>query len=128
MSVTPGWCTGALANPWYHILNFAGSGQISGLMQIPNGITGDGTHIYVTDQALHRINKFNAATGAFVGWVGNIATSPTGGAGGRVGATVGTFTPGWCTGGQSGSGTGDGMLNYPSAITYVAASGKFYRC
>lgn len=126
MSVTPGWCTGALGNPWYHILNFTGSSQINGLMRVPNGVTGDGTYIYVVDQGLHRISKFNASTGVFVGWVGNIANSPTGGATGCVGATIGTFTPGWCTGGLSDSGTGDGMLNYPSAITYVAATGKLY--
>lgn len=125
MSFTSAWCLGANVNPWWSIGDLTGNGgKIDGNLYVPSGIAGDGTYLYVVDQGLSRINKFNASTGAFVGWIGNISSVPTGGATGCTGATVGTFTPGWCTGGNSTFGSGDGMLYYPSAIVYV--SGNLY--
>lgn len=121
MAAAPGWCTGALPNPNW-LWNWIIPQTQNGLMHSPLGITGDGTYIYVTDYGLHRIQKFNATTGAYVGWIGSINQSPTGGAPGCLGATVGTFTPGWCTGGISQSGTGDGMLANPGQITYAAGN------
>jgi DNA-binding beta-propeller fold protein YncE len=84
----------------------------------------DGTHLYVANTSNHRIDKFDASTGAFVGWIGRINASPTGGAGACNGATSGTFTPGWCTGGTAQSGTGDGMLSSPTGM--VVRSGVIY--
>lgn len=127
MSVTPGWCYGALPNSWDGTgTNFLGSTSINGLFYYPSGITGDGTHIYVTDAYLHRISKIVASTGVFVGWVGNIATSPTGGSSGCSGKAIGTPTPGWCTGGGSQEGSSDGMLRSPTGITYVPSTGYLY--
>jgi hypothetical protein len=126
MSPSPGWCLGSTPNPYSGIGNFTGITTMNALMALPAGIAGDGTFIYVVDQNFHRITKFNASTGAYIGWIGNIGTSPTGGDTGCNGAAVGTYTPGWCTGGVSAAGSGDGMLIYPSGITYVASSGKLY--
>jgi hypothetical protein len=126
MSPSPGWCLGATPNPWYGLASFVGSNTLNSLFYLPMGITGDGTYIYVVDQGLSRVMKLNASTGAFVGWIGNIGTPPTGGDAGCNGATAGTFTPGWCTGGYPAGGTGNGMLANPSGITYVPASGKLY--
>jgi sugar lactone lactonase YvrE len=112
---TPGWCTGGTA----------ASGSGDGMLSNPLKIALDSSNnIYVADTDNHRINKYNSS-GLFQGWIGKIASSPTGGAGGCNGASVGTFTPGWCTGGTSASGTGDGMMSSPKGI-FVDSSGNFY--
>ncbi|MDR3608231.1 MAG: hypothetical protein P4M08_12745 [Oligoflexia bacterium] len=118
MGASPGFCLGALFQPTSQFANLWGqmiSANTDGIMDQPFGITGDGTYLYVTDNALHRIQKFNASTGAYIGWVGGIGTSPTGGA--SAGQGTGTATLGWSTGGMSQSGTGDGFLWNPVAIT-----------
>ncbi|MBC7741001.1 MAG: hypothetical protein H7061_02310 [Bdellovibrionaceae bacterium] len=125
MAPTPTWCTGGKPNPWAQFaIEYTGVTSSNGMMYTPMGITGDGTYIYVTDQSLHRVLKFKASDGTYQGWIGRIGTSPTGPAGPCVGAAAGTFTPTWCTGGYPTSGTGDGMLNYPTGITYN--SGTIY--
>jgi sugar lactone lactonase YvrE len=112
---TPGWCTGGTSA--------AGTGN--GMMSTPKGVYLDSSgNLYVSDSDNSRINKYNSV-GAFQGWIGNIATSPSGGAAGCNGASAGTFTPGWCTGGTAGSGTGDGMFATPEGIT-LDANGNFY--
>jgi sugar lactone lactonase YvrE len=112
---TPGWCTGGTA----------ASGTGDGMMSSPKGVHLDSSgNLYVSDSGNSRINKYNSL-GAFQGWIGKVATSPSGGAAGCNGASAGTFTPGWCTGGTAGSGTGDGMLATPEGIT-LDANGNFY--
>ena len=106
-SATPGWCVGGVSK----------SGSISGGLNIPRGIWSNGTSLYVADTSNHRISKFNLATGVFEGWMGQISTSPTGGAVGCAGAAVNTLTPGWCTGGTSKTWYGDGMLDTPDGVT-----------
>ena len=93
---SPGWCLGSLPNPNY-LWNLMIAQSIDGLLRGPTGITGDGTYLYVTDASLHRINKYNMSTGAFVGWIGYIQTAPSGGPVGCNGASG--LNPGWCTGG-----------------------------
>lgn len=127
MSFTGAWCLGAKPNPWWGGADLTGNGaRIDGALNVPNGITGDGTNLYVVDQAQNRIVKFNASTGAVVGWIGAVNQTPSGGATNCSTASVGSFTPGWCIGGSAASGTGDGMLNSPGAITYVAGTGYLY--
>jgi sugar lactone lactonase YvrE len=112
---TPGWCTGGTA----------ASGTDDGMLGTPEGVTLDSNgNLYVADSANHRINKYNSV-GAFQGWIGSIATSPTGGATGCNGAAVGTVTPGWCKGGTSASGTADGMMNGPTGVA-LDKSGNLY--
>jgi sugar lactone lactonase YvrE len=114
-TVTPGWCTGGTS----------ASGTGDGMLSSPQGLHLDSSgNLYVSDSSNHRINKYNSS-GAFQGWIGKIATSPTGGAAGCSGASVGTFTPGWCTGGTATLGTGDGMLNTPKGLT-LDTSGSIY--
>ncbi len=121
MGASPGWCLGALFNPWY-VWNSIIPNVADGIMYYPTGIAGDGTHLYVVDMYLHRIQKFNMATGAYVGWIGWVGTSPIGGAAGCSGAATAAFTPGWCLGGMSTNGSGNGALWNPTALTVVAGN------
>ena len=125
---SPGWCLGSLPNPnfMYYQGNQWINSQANGNMYQPMGLTGDGTHLYVTDHGLHRVQKFRMSDGQFVGWIGRIGTSPSGGATGCQGAPVNTFTPGWCTGGLSNAGSDDGNLRNPTGIVYVAATNNIY--
>ncbi len=126
MSMLTTWCLGSMPNPASLLGTSITSTSLQGFLWSPAGITGDGTYLYVTDSGLHRISKFVASTGAYVGWVGMVSTTPTGGVTGCTSATASTGTPGWCVGGTSGAGTGDGMLSSPSGITYVASTGYIY--
>lgn len=118
MGPSPSWCLGAMFSPDY-MWNSMIPQTTSGIMYQPLGLTGDGTHLYVADRALHRIHKFEIATGAYVGWVGNVSTTaPTGGASGCIGLGNGNPTPGWCVGGTSTSGSGNGQLNQPLDVVH----------
>ena len=123
MGPSPTWCLGSLFNPRY-LWNYMIPQTTDGLMVYPTGITGDGTHLYVTDKDWHRILKFNIATGAYVGWIGGVDTTPpNGGATGCVGQAAGTFTAGWCLGGTPRGGNSvDGMMNQPLAITVTGGN------
>lgn len=124
MGPSPGWCLGALFNPDYMWTAMIPS-TTSGIMYQPSGITGDGTHLYVADKGMDRVHKFNLSTGAYVGWVGRAAgTAPTGGASGCIGLASGNATPGWCTGGSSQTGNGDGHLHNPLDVLHI--SGNLY--
>lgn len=121
MSLTPGWCLGALPNPWY-IWNYVIPQASDGLMFEPSGMASDGTYIYVTDYAWHRIQKFQISNGAYIGWIGGIGSNPTPS---TCTGVAGQFsTSGWCRGGTPASGTGDGYLNSPSGIYYY--NGELY--
>ncbi|CAN5679552.1 hypothetical protein BH10BDE1_BH10BDE1_17300 [soil metagenome] len=124
MGPSPGWCTGGLPFPYYVWNSFQLIPYTTdGIMRYPNGITGDGTYLYVIDKELDRIQKFNASTGAYIGWVGSVGSSaPTGGAAGCIGRAQGLPAPGWCTGGTSQAGTGDGQYYDPTAITVVGGN------
>lgn len=101
-------------------------GMADGLLGLPIGITHDGTYLYVAERINHRISRFNMTTGSFAGWIGIVNTSPTGGSvAGCNGAAVSSFTPGWCTGGTSKAGTGNGGLSYPSSI-FADNTGSLY--
>jgi hypothetical protein len=64
-------------------------------------------YLFVTDIGTYRIMKYNASTGAYIGWTGRVTNSgatgwqPTGGASGCTTTVAGATTPGWCTGGIS---------------------------
>jgi hypothetical protein len=116
MGPSPGWCLGSFSNPTYMWGGMIPSNTQGGIFNSPNSITGDANHLYITDAGLHRVFKFTRSTGALVGWIGRINASPTSGAAGCNGATG--FTPGWCIGGTSQTGTGDGHLNQPLGILH----------
>jgi hypothetical protein len=118
---SPAWCLGQLFQPQY-LWNVMMSNLTNGIMNGPSGVVGDGNFLYVLDINQHRVQKFVQPTGAYVGWIGNVATTPTGGAAGCTSTTAGNFTPGWCTGGISQSGNGNGMLNQPSNLTVTGGN------
>ncbi len=105
-TATPGWCNGGVTT----------SGATDGSLQSPKGVATDGTFLYVSDSTNGRINRWMLNTGAYMGWQGKISTSPTGGDPGCNGASTGGATPGWCTGGATAAGTGDGMFSSPAGL------------
>jgi sugar lactone lactonase YvrE len=114
-TATPGWCKGGTST----------SGAGDGMLYRPYDVVFDSSgNLYVADFNNHRISKYNSS-GVFQGWIGKIATSPTGGEAGCNGAAVGSATPGWCTGGTSASGAGDGMMNGPNGL-WLDQSGNLY--
>ncbi|MCC7440703.1 MAG: Ig-like domain-containing protein [Bdellovibrionales bacterium] len=113
---TPDWCMSGTAQ-----LGAAGDGS----MTSPAEVTATATHLFVADTGNHRVSKYAIAGGAFVGWQGRIATAA--GLGGGAGCAVaadGDPTPAWCTGGTSGSGIFDGMLNAPISV-HVESGGAY---
>lgn len=125
MGPSPGWCRDA--DP-YPVWTWNDASMIddltAGIMYRPRGLATDGTWLYVADYDLHRIHKYNLSTGVYGGWIGRVNTTPTGGAPGCTSTGDNTFTPGWCIGGRSEAGNGDGHLDNPNHITY--ASGNLY--
>ncbi|MBL7716286.1 MAG: putative Ig domain-containing protein [Bdellovibrionales bacterium] len=113
------WLGGAAqsANAWYNSgLPATGSGDGMLASTLSNYMSPDG-YLYVVDNTGHRVAKFDATAGTFIGWIGAVNLSPTGGAAGCDTAGNGTATPGWCTGGSSQAGSGDAMFNNPNEST-----------
>jgi hypothetical protein len=111
-NATPGWCTGGGSQASGGIVFDNAFSAPSAIWSDPNS-----SYLYVVDAGNHRITKHNKASGAYVGWQGVTLTTPTGGAMNCTTATVGTVTPGWCTGGSSQSSRQFGGFYNPIAIT-----------
>lgn len=125
-AASPAWCLGGNFLPSSLFTNSSMINQTSnGIFQTPTGIAADSTYVYVSDRDLSRVSRFRIDDGSPQGWIGLIATSPTGGSVETCnGASVGTFTPGWCNGGKSQNGTGDGAMSYPAGL--VVNAGVLY--
>lgn len=123
-TTSPGWCLGSRFLPSVNYVNENTNVQANGILRSPIGTAHDANYIYVADYALHRISRYHKATGEADGWIGRVATTPSGGAPGCTAAAPNSFTPGWCTGGQSTWGSGDGHLYYPTSL--VVTSGNIY--
>jgi hypothetical protein len=115
--------TGNFTGGWTTANTYAAMGTGDGMFFSPQGMAVDATngYFYVADTYNHRIQKFNLATGAFIGWIGAINTT-----GGTCTAGVGSFTGGWCSGGTSASGTGDGMMNRPATVLVDPVADALY--
>ncbi|MBX3041137.1 MAG: hypothetical protein KF789_10580, partial [Bdellovibrionaceae bacterium] len=87
---TPGWCLGGT------FTSGSGDGEFSTAIDV----TVMGGKLYVTDSTNSRVQKFDATSGAFEGWMGRIDTvpaSPTA----CANASTNDVTPTWCFGGTS---------------------------
>ncbi|MGE0633628.1 MAG: invasin domain 3-containing protein, partial [Pseudobdellovibrionaceae bacterium] len=113
---TPGWCIGGES------ARASATEQAVGVLNAPSGITGDGTYIYVVTPSFSRIDKFDANTGAYVGWIGKAMSTPASGAAGCSSTSANTTTPGWCVGGTSTSGSGTGQFASPRDIFFYSGS------
>ncbi|MFH1808380.1 MAG: hypothetical protein ABIJ09_06540 [Pseudomonadota bacterium] len=99
----PGWCTGGTPN-W---------SMIDGSFHDPYAVVYEPSsgELYVANLNSARIDRIDAATGAFVGWAGRVGIVPTGGDADCTLTPVGGRTPGWCTGGGAIAGNGNGHFN-----------------
>ena len=118
-SYTPGWCKGGMSN-W-------SATQTQGLRD-PGAITYQAGYLYVADNSNNRIVRYDAATGAFSGWVGRFDTTnpPTIGCTATNTESGVNVANGWCMNGLAQiaknqcSGTGmdrGGGFAFWSAIT-----------
>ena len=111
--VTPGWC---YATSLGVALSHASSALDGGLND-PRGVWTDSAgYLYVLDTGNHRIEKYDAALGTFLGWKGRVMTTPTGGETGCTSLVSGDVTSGWCTGGSSGQSSKLGGFDTPTAL------------
>ncbi|MBI5507517.1 MAG: choice-of-anchor D domain-containing protein [Deltaproteobacteria bacterium] len=114
---TPGWCTGGAAEIGGSTGGAGGWGTV--------GVLADGGSVFVATYQDNRILKFDAPTGAYIGWIGwlDYGNLPSGGAPGCTAPTT-LSTPGWCRGGGSSYGLGDGGVATPW-LTGFAADGTY---
>ncbi|MBS1963527.1 MAG: hypothetical protein JST04_15030 [Bdellovibrionales bacterium] len=99
--VTPGWCTGGISTA---------NNTVSGGLYNPTYLTFAAGNIFVVNRGNHRIDSFNATTGAYNGWIGAVNTAPSGGCTtATVTAGYQVSTSGWCTGGLSRASIGGTM-------------------
>ncbi len=101
---TGSWCTGGQYQ----------SGSGDGMMNNPfrstvMNISGT-NYMFVTDNSNHRILKYNADDGSYIGWTGLIGTS-AGMSGACLSAGPGATTPGWCTGGTAAAAANNGAIS-----------------
>jgi hypothetical protein len=92
--VTPGWCTGGQPTS---------RSSVDGAFYQPTSVAFDPAHgvLYVANLGSQRVDRLDAATGAFLGWAGLVRFTPSGGDAGCLDALPGQLTPGWCVGGQA---------------------------
>jgi hypothetical protein len=64
----------------------------------PMGLHRDGDFLYIAEMDGGRVKKVNAHTGEVVGWIGGMASKPTGGTAGCSDANAFSLSPGWCLG------------------------------
>lgn len=86
---TPGWCLGGTQT----------TGNADGEFNTPADMAVISGKLYVADYSNHRLQRFDASTGAFEGWIGRINTVP--GTGACSGASVDDASPTWCVGGTA---------------------------
>ncbi len=108
----PGWC---VANAVGNAISITTSGAGNSQFNTPKGIWADDTNVYVSDSGNNRIMKFNASTGAFIGWKGWIG-SVTGISCLSGTPVAGAATPDWCTGGTSVSSRALGGFDGPTGM------------
>jgi len=92
-----------------------GDGMVGGASRAVVNATND--LLYVVSD--HRISKFVASTGEFLGWTGRTATMPES-CEGSLPAVVPGPTGGWCKGGEPVSGGNDGELRLTSSGLHLA--------
>ncbi len=117
--ITPGWCVGSEAQ------GPGGGDSYNGGIPGANSITGDGTYLYVLTG--DKIQRFNAATGAADGWVGNLGTV----GGGTCGGSTNVVVTSWCTDATAAPQDGppnreDGTLYNANGIYYDSGSSSLY--
>ncbi|NUN05211.1 MAG: hypothetical protein HUU57_05570, partial [Bdellovibrio sp.] len=115
--MTPDWCTGGGRT-------IAGSG-VHGYNS-PRGIASDGTHIYISNLNNHRLDKVRIADAVYIGWMGQVSTTPTDGDAGCTSTNSPNVTPGWCISGTAGSSAAFGGLDGPRGIFFDKTDTKLF--
>lgn len=112
---TPGWCYGG-----YNRSPPNGASGADSSMNDPRSLAYANGYLYVGTYG--SIKKFDASTGQYLGWIGMVASTPTGGAAGCTAKTNGQITPGWCMGGTFQNANmrySPGGINYPTDLQVI---------
>jgi protocatechuate 3,4-dioxygenase beta subunit len=115
--MTPDWCTGGGRTT-------SGAG-IHGYNN-PYGVTADSTYVYITNYSNHRIDRVRSSDAVYLGWLGQVSTTPTDGAPACLNTNSPSPTPDWCIGGAASAGSTNGKFNAPRAIFYDTAQSVIY--
>lgn len=102
---TPGWCYGG------GVTSGSGDGEMNG----PTDVLEVSGTLYVTDASNQRVQRFDATTGAFMGWTGRIGTLPSSPAA-CVSAGTGATAPTWCYGGTAQTASRYQLAGSPSEV------------
>lgn len=115
--MTPDWCTGGGRTT-------SGSG-IHGYNN-PYAVAADGTYVYIANYSNHRIDRVRITDALYLGWIGQVSTTPTDGDPACLTTVSPNPSPNWCIGGTATSGSINGKLNAPRALFYDTADTKLY--
>lgn len=111
--VASGWCTGG---------SFASSNTDGGFVWIGSVEVDPATDtLYVSDWGGHKISKFVASTGAFVGSVGYVSSVAAGGT-----CIAGAVASSWCRGGTFSASAVDGGLSQTYSMAVDSTNGLLY--
>jgi Invasin, domain 3/Fibronectin type III domain len=91
----PYWCLGG------QYTSGNGDGQMNNPMRTTTMLIGGTNYAFVSDNTNHRILKYNADTGEFIGWNGLMSSSLPTTCTGSGTLAAGRTTPGWCKGGTA---------------------------
>jgi protocatechuate 3,4-dioxygenase beta subunit len=115
--MTPDWCTGGGRTT-------SGAG-IHGYNN-PYNVTADSTYVYITNYSNHRIDRVRSSDALYLGWLGQVSTTPTDGDPSCLNTNSPSPSPDWCIGGAASAGSTNGKFNAPRVVFYDSAQTVLY--
>jgi hypothetical protein len=115
--MTPSWCTGGGRTT-------TGAG-IHGYNN-PYNVAADSTYVYITNYSNHRIDRVRITDAMYLGWLGQVATTPTDGDPACLTTLTPNPAPNWCIGGAASAGSTNGKFNAPRVVYYDTAQSVLY--
>jgi len=115
--MTPSWCTGGGRTT-------SGAG-IHGYSN-PYNVAADSTYVYITNYSNHRVDRVRITDALYLGWLGQVGTTPTDGDPACLTTSSPNPAPNWCIGGAATAGSTNGKFNAPRVVYYDTAESVLY--
>lgn len=115
--MTPDWCSGGGRTT-------TGTG-IHGYNS-PYSVAADTSYIYIANYSNNRIDRVRISDALYLGWIGEVATTPTDGDPACLTTNAPDSTPNWCIGGTAGAGVINGTFTNPRALYYDSDASTLY--